>query len=53
MSRRRKPQFAISAADDWYWIRIERLRPVQIARRERIGRQVRRVKRRAERRWTT
>lgn len=51
MSRRRRPIFlGYDPADCWMVPII--LRPVELARRERVRRQVQRVKRRAARRWT-
>lgn len=51
MSRRRKPQFG-GFLYGQTWIQAVYLRPVEAGRRERVRRQVVRVKRRAARRWT-
>jgi hypothetical protein len=52
VSRRRRPQVAgYRIVGDWLLPVL--LRPVEAARRERVRRQIRRVKRRAARRWTT
>jgi hypothetical protein len=51
VSRRRKLQVALGDRRG-DWILLVRLRPVEAARRERVRRQIQRVTRRAERRWS-
>ena len=51
MSRRRYFKVVVLGTDeDGPWFGL--LRPVEAARRERVRRQIQRVKRRAARRWT-